>query len=328
MKALLITAITPAVWGTTYVVTTEFLPPDRPLLSGMLRALPAGLLLLAVTRKLPRGAWWWKSAVLGPAQHRRLLHPAVRGGVPAAGRHGGRPRRGAAPGRGRADRAAADRAGPAAHGRRGRARRRRGGPGGADRERPAGRDRHRGRAGRDDVDGARGDADQALGPAGGLAAHLDRLAAHRGRTVPGAAGAVGRRAAGRAHGVQRGRLRLPLAGRHAARVHRLVLGSGAAAGRERLAAGVAVAAGRDRGGLGSARPVADARCRSPAWRWPSARSSGDSGRSPHRRSRFSTMWSSRPCRASRSMARPSRSVLVTYFGATRSSSDSNGPATV
>jgi probable blue pigment (indigoidine) exporter len=65
MRALLITAVTPAVWGTTYAVTTEFLPPDRPLLSGMLRALPAGLLLLAITRTLPRGVWWWKSAVLG-----------------------------------------------------------------------------------------------------------------------------------------------------------------------------------------------------------------------------------------------------------------------
>jgi probable blue pigment (indigoidine) exporter len=65
MKVLLITAITPAVWGTTYVVTTEFLPPGRPLLSGLLRALPAGLLLLAATRELPRGPWWWKSAVLG-----------------------------------------------------------------------------------------------------------------------------------------------------------------------------------------------------------------------------------------------------------------------
>jgi probable blue pigment (indigoidine) exporter len=65
MKVLLVTAITPAVWGTTYAVTTELLPPGRPLLSGLLRALPAGLLLLAATRRLPRGAWWWKSAVLG-----------------------------------------------------------------------------------------------------------------------------------------------------------------------------------------------------------------------------------------------------------------------
>ena len=65
MRVLLITAITPAVWGTTYAVTTEFLPPGRPLLGGLLRALPAGLLLLAATRRLPRGQWWWKAAVLG-----------------------------------------------------------------------------------------------------------------------------------------------------------------------------------------------------------------------------------------------------------------------
>ena len=60
-----LTAVTPALWGTTYAVTTEFLPPGRPLLAGVLRALPAGLLLLALTRRLPRGEWWWRSAVLG-----------------------------------------------------------------------------------------------------------------------------------------------------------------------------------------------------------------------------------------------------------------------
>ncbi|MFF2571792.1 EamA family transporter [Streptomyces sp. NPDC058084] len=60
-----LTALAPISWGSTYFVTTEFLPPDRPLFTGLMRALPAGLLLLAVTRKLPRGAWWWKSAVLG-----------------------------------------------------------------------------------------------------------------------------------------------------------------------------------------------------------------------------------------------------------------------
>jgi probable blue pigment (indigoidine) exporter len=64
-KLLLITALTPALWGTTYAVTTELLPPGRPLLGGMLRALPAGLLLLALTRRLPRGQWWWRSTVLG-----------------------------------------------------------------------------------------------------------------------------------------------------------------------------------------------------------------------------------------------------------------------
>ena len=30
-----------------------------------MRALPAGLLLVTVMRTLPRGAWWWKAAVLG-----------------------------------------------------------------------------------------------------------------------------------------------------------------------------------------------------------------------------------------------------------------------
>ncbi len=52
-------------WGTTYVVTTELLPPGHPLFAGLLRALPAGVLALAFTRTLPRGAWWGKAAVLG-----------------------------------------------------------------------------------------------------------------------------------------------------------------------------------------------------------------------------------------------------------------------
>jgi len=62
---VLVTATTPVVWGTTYLVTTELLPPDRPLLAGVLRALPAGLLLLLITRRLPSGSWWWRSAMLG-----------------------------------------------------------------------------------------------------------------------------------------------------------------------------------------------------------------------------------------------------------------------
>ncbi|MFH0518142.1 EamA family transporter [Streptomyces sp. M41] len=64
-RLILLTALAPVSWGTTYAVTTEFLPADRPLFTGLMRALPAGLLLLALARVLPRGAWWWKSAVLG-----------------------------------------------------------------------------------------------------------------------------------------------------------------------------------------------------------------------------------------------------------------------
>jgi probable blue pigment (indigoidine) exporter len=60
-----LTALAPVSWGTTYAVTTELLPPDRPLFTGLMRALPAGLLLLALARVLPRGAWWGKAAVLG-----------------------------------------------------------------------------------------------------------------------------------------------------------------------------------------------------------------------------------------------------------------------
>ncbi|MDX6684802.1 MAG: putative blue pigment (indigoidine) exporter [Baekduia sp.] len=58
-------ALGPMTWGTTYVVTTELLPPDRPLLAGLLRALPAGLLLLAIGRELPRGAWVARAILLG-----------------------------------------------------------------------------------------------------------------------------------------------------------------------------------------------------------------------------------------------------------------------
>ncbi len=62
---VLLTALAPASWGTTYVVTTRLLPPGHPLFAGLMRALPAGLLALAITRVLPRGEWWWKTAVLG-----------------------------------------------------------------------------------------------------------------------------------------------------------------------------------------------------------------------------------------------------------------------
>ncbi len=63
--ATLLAAVAPVTWGTTYAVTTEWLPPDRPLLAATVRALPAGVLLVAVGRRLPRGAWWGKAAVLG-----------------------------------------------------------------------------------------------------------------------------------------------------------------------------------------------------------------------------------------------------------------------
>lgn len=62
---MLVTAIAPVAWGSTYVVTHELLPAEHPLWGALLRALPAGLILLAISRRLPTGSWWWKSLVLG-----------------------------------------------------------------------------------------------------------------------------------------------------------------------------------------------------------------------------------------------------------------------
>lgn len=65
LRLTAVTALAPAAWGTTYLVTTELLPPDRPLLAATVRALPVGLLMVALGRRLPRGAWWWKTFALG-----------------------------------------------------------------------------------------------------------------------------------------------------------------------------------------------------------------------------------------------------------------------
>ncbi|CAG9268920.1 Protein PecM [Paraburkholderia unamae] len=55
---ILATAIAPAIWGSTYIVTTQVLPPDRPFTAALLRALPAGLLLTLYCRRLPRAHEW------------------------------------------------------------------------------------------------------------------------------------------------------------------------------------------------------------------------------------------------------------------------------
>ncbi|MGD8711180.1 MAG: EamA family transporter [Ectothiorhodospiraceae bacterium] len=60
-----VTAMAPAVWGTTYIVTTEMLPDGFPLTVAMLRALPAGLFLLLIARRLPPPDWVAKVFVLG-----------------------------------------------------------------------------------------------------------------------------------------------------------------------------------------------------------------------------------------------------------------------
>lgn len=65
MRDIFLAAIAPLLWGSTYLVTTELLPPERPLLAGALRALPIGLLIVAGYGTLPKGGWWWRATALG-----------------------------------------------------------------------------------------------------------------------------------------------------------------------------------------------------------------------------------------------------------------------
>lgn len=62
---LFLTALAPTIWGSTYLVTTELLPDSHPVTVAMLRALPAGLLLLLFVRQLPGRDWWPRVLLLG-----------------------------------------------------------------------------------------------------------------------------------------------------------------------------------------------------------------------------------------------------------------------
>ncbi|WCG81462.1 EamA family transporter [Pectobacterium sp. A5351] len=63
-RDVLLTALAPAIWGSTYIVTSELLPPDRPFTAALIRVLPAGLLLLLFTRRFPARRDWWRVLVL------------------------------------------------------------------------------------------------------------------------------------------------------------------------------------------------------------------------------------------------------------------------
>ena len=62
---VLLTALAPVIWGSTYWLSTQHLAGWSPLTVALLRALPAGLVLLVWVRVLPRGVWWWRATVLG-----------------------------------------------------------------------------------------------------------------------------------------------------------------------------------------------------------------------------------------------------------------------
>ena len=65
LSDLLLTALAPLIWGSTYLVTTLFLPPERPFTAALLRVLPAGVLLLAVYRQVPARGDWGRIVLLG-----------------------------------------------------------------------------------------------------------------------------------------------------------------------------------------------------------------------------------------------------------------------
>lgn len=51
-------------WGFTYIVTTQLLPPN-PMFIAAMRALGGGVILLALARDFPPKAWWGRLVVLG-----------------------------------------------------------------------------------------------------------------------------------------------------------------------------------------------------------------------------------------------------------------------
>ncbi len=58
------TAVAPVIWGSTYIVATEFLPSDSPFTTALLRTLPAGILLALLSKRLPQQGEWGRLIVL------------------------------------------------------------------------------------------------------------------------------------------------------------------------------------------------------------------------------------------------------------------------
>jgi probable blue pigment (indigoidine) exporter len=56
-------ALAPIIFGTTYLLTSDFLPPGRPLLAALMRSLPTGLVLIIGTRP-PDRRWLLRLAIL------------------------------------------------------------------------------------------------------------------------------------------------------------------------------------------------------------------------------------------------------------------------
>lgn len=62
--AVLVAMLPPMLWGSTYLVTTELLPPDKPLMAAVLRILPIGIIVTLITRYRPTREQWPKLFVV------------------------------------------------------------------------------------------------------------------------------------------------------------------------------------------------------------------------------------------------------------------------
>lgn len=60
-----VSALGPGIWGSTYLITTELLPDDRPLMAATTRALPAGLALLCLGGVRMSRMWALRTFILG-----------------------------------------------------------------------------------------------------------------------------------------------------------------------------------------------------------------------------------------------------------------------
>jgi probable blue pigment (indigoidine) exporter len=64
LSVLYITAIAPIVWGSTYMITKLYLPPNIPMISSIIRCLPIGIIMLIWNRKLPSYNLIWKVIIV------------------------------------------------------------------------------------------------------------------------------------------------------------------------------------------------------------------------------------------------------------------------
>lgn len=67
MKILLwvmLTALAPVIWGSTYIVTSELLPENLPFTAAVIRCVPAGALLIVLSGFMPRAGQWRKLITL------------------------------------------------------------------------------------------------------------------------------------------------------------------------------------------------------------------------------------------------------------------------